>query len=922
MYCTHCGNQIQDNAAFCPYCGQPVRLGNPHTEEDIMQNPEDCFPYRRRPAWKRILPFLIIIPAACLIFLLFYHGISQSLQHGFPGNPLAIGEKETAGTAVQLPSEAASVPEDTEAAGAEKPAEETSGVQMAEAEQTLESSAAVTAAQAEGTSGSRQETQTAAAAQNQTAAPAEAASPAQPETATPSDVSSTVQSDATTPSGTTAEETPTPAKEQNLLANLDPVNFASLSERLQTIEKDNLQFYSCDVSEYPIVRMYYSLSDDAVSPVTLTAPAAGIVETISGGAAIERTVRSIQQLQGHEGLNIDIVADTSSSMENDLPQMQQIMQEFVSGLDFSVGDRAEVISFDTYVYYMCTYTNNLSLLVNGIQNMSTEGDTAVYDALITGITNAGRQEGAKCVIGFTDGEDNSSAATADDVIAASRTMNVPVYIIGTSDADADELTYITEQTGGDYWNIDAISDLSGIMQEIYGSQKDLYCIEYDSDPNADATAARTVSCVLEDDSRGGVTGNVSFTPAKAVEAVPHDSWYEIVKADVTWQEANEACLAKGGHLITITSEEEEQQAAALAQSAGLKYVWIGGYTSIRGSEAYGHWVTGEPFEYAAWYPGEPSRSDQLDGETEQYLMLWYVQGQGWSWNDQRNDVLHIDGLTYFTGNVGYICEYEQNEEASSENNPTEAETAGTAGTSQSSAGEKTSGMEVDKSFEIEPFRNALSVFLNTNTLPDGRQGYSMPLTDPNGNFADFAVCDIDGDGKDELLISQSYGCNADMVSYIYDYHPESGQFTLETEEGGTYKALHFYRTGYLTCDASHNQGPFGGPVWPYDASQYQKDTDSYQPVWGVASWNVNNSSEAVYNQFPFEKDLDGNGVLYMVYSEVGDTAGDSEPEYLDDAEYQTFISDKTNPSDEIVLEPYILNQENLDRLDEIIRNQE
>ena len=37
-------------------------------------------------------------------------------------------------------------------------------------------------------------------------------------------------------------------------------------------------------------------------------------------------------------------------------------------------------------------------------------------------------------------------------------------------------------------------------------------------------------------------------------------------------------------------------------------------------------------------------------------MLWKVEDV-WSWNDQRDDLLST-GLTYFIGNIGYICEYE------------------------------------------------------------------------------------------------------------------------------------------------------------------------------------------------------------------------------------------------------------------------
>ena len=64
----------------------------------------------------------------------------------------------------------------------------------------------------------------------------------------------------------------------------------------------------------------------------------------------------------------------------------------------------------------------------------------------------------------------------------------------------------------------------------------------------------------------------------------------------------------------------------------------------------------QPFAYTAWFPGEPSRNDK-DGTPEFYLMLWYVQDY-WSWNDQRDDVINDTGLSYFLGNTGYICEYE------------------------------------------------------------------------------------------------------------------------------------------------------------------------------------------------------------------------------------------------------------------------
>ena len=417
-----------------------------------------------------------------------------------------------------------------------------------------------------------------------------------------------------------------------------------------------MNLISSDVSDYPKVRLYFSCSDASGQAVTITSPTANIKETISGGQEIERTVRTVEQLGGNQGLSIDIVVDKSGSMSDCFYQMQAIMSQFVNSLDYASGDKAEVIAFDSYIMYMCTYTNNVSLLNNGISNMSPYGETALYDALLTGIENAANQAGARCVIGFTDGQDNQSIHSYQEVINVALQKEVPVYLIGFGNVDAYTLDGICRQTGGCYWDVGSLGDLSGIMQQIYSTQKDLICVEYESDSAASAYTTRTVSCTIRDSSWQGIIQNSVFTPVQALQVQPHASRYEIYQADVSWEEANSLCIAKGGHLATITTPDEQQQLSRMAEAAGLKYIWIGGYTSVRNGMAYGHWITGEPFSYTAWFPGEPSRND-LDGTPEFYLMLWYVQNY-WSWNDQRNDVIRDTNLTYFIGKTGYICEYE------------------------------------------------------------------------------------------------------------------------------------------------------------------------------------------------------------------------------------------------------------------------
>lgn len=135
---------------------------------------------------------------------------------------------------------------------------------------------------------------------------------------------------------------------------------------------------------------------------------------------------------------------------------------------------------------------------------------------------------------------------------------------------------------------------------------------------------------------------------------------EIIPGDLSWLEAKKACEVKGGHLATITSEEEYEEICKLADESGLTYLWVGAslYSENDLWENVG-WITGEDWSFAKWYPGEPSKED-IDGEKEYYLCLWKAKYQGeeigWTFNDQRNDI--VEAVVSIAGNIGYICEYE------------------------------------------------------------------------------------------------------------------------------------------------------------------------------------------------------------------------------------------------------------------------
>jgi len=141
--------------------------------------------------------------------------------------------------------------------------------------------------------------------------------------------------------------------------------------------------------------------------------------------------------------------------------------------------------------------------------------------------------------------------------------------------------------------------------------------------------------------------------------------YEILIDDVTWYEAYEDCMTRGGHLVTIESQEEfEILAAQLTEQGYEKNIfWLGGMREL-GSSEY-HWIDAEGTlddvslnraqefkDY--WLAGEPSYTSA--GEEERYMMSFYKSDlERWVWNDAPEDL--IAAASNYAGKIGYICEY-------------------------------------------------------------------------------------------------------------------------------------------------------------------------------------------------------------------------------------------------------------------------
>ena len=285
------------------------------------------------------------------------------------------------------------------------------------------------------------------------------------------------------------------------------------------IEYDNYEVLvnQIDFSEYPKIKTYIEIRDRVTGevPKNIDPRFFYISERrLNDMDFFKKTVIRASQLDQIEKLNINMVADISGSMEGyPLEYAKSMMSTFLNRVQFSIGDMAELTGFADGVYTLKPFTNNVQELQMEIDNLYTGNMTALYDALFASVNTTAVQNGAKCVIAFTDGMDNFSICTPDDVIDVSQRYNVPVFIVGVGDyLDDSDLRRIAESTGGVYYSINDFEDIGSIYDDIYRQQKQLYLVEYETDIPINDVSDRMIEVNVQTREYGGKSEH-EFRPA-------------------------------------------------------------------------------------------------------------------------------------------------------------------------------------------------------------------------------------------------------------------------------------------------------------------------------------------------------------------------------------------------------------------------
>ena len=204
---------------------------------------------------------------------------------------------------------------------------------------------------------------------------------------------------------------------------------------------------------------------------------------------------------------LSLLLDSSASMEEHLPVLQQAATNFVHKLKSN--DIAQVIDFDSRVEIRQGFTGNQAELDTAISQLAAGGSTSLHNAIYIALkelrkVRAVNEEDVRrqALIVFSDGEDTSSLVSFDEVLDLAKRSETSIYTIALRGSDVQAKGFreaefvmrtLAQETGGRAFFPAKIDDLNGVYTQIADELASQYTLGYTSaNPRRDGAWRRIV----------------------------------------------------------------------------------------------------------------------------------------------------------------------------------------------------------------------------------------------------------------------------------------------------------------------------------------------------------------------------------------------------------------------------------------------
>jgi VWFA-related protein len=265
-----------------------------------------------------------------------------------------------------------------------------------------------------------------------------------------------------------------------LLASLTPgIASAQLDQQPQATFKSSVDL----VSVTAVVRDKKGRVVRTLTPNDIVVTDAGRQRNIVGMQADDQAPASVALLVDGSG-SMRLGTATVSS--------QQICEMILSNLRRDK-DVAALMSFDTRLLTLREFTQEFDQIRSGLGEVEAFGSTSIYDAIAgTAAAVANKTQNRRAVVVITDGADNASSYTPEEVAWIASTIDVPVYIFAVGELNPlapsgepngqhqrNALFELARATGGDYFFASSPSLVSQSTSRLLEELRHQYLIAFE-----------------------------------------------------------------------------------------------------------------------------------------------------------------------------------------------------------------------------------------------------------------------------------------------------------------------------------------------------------------------------------------------------------------------------------------------------------
>ena len=199
-------------------------------------------------------------------------------------------------------------------------------------------------------------------------------------------------------------------------------------------------------------------------------------------------------------LDLVVALDLSTSMVPALPMMKRAVATLLGAVPAGYG--VTILGFNDEVFTLLPRSAPATRHTEVVNALSAWGMTSLYDAVIHGVEVLGSRPGRKALLVFTDGQDQGSHLTLQEVEQTLHSNDLILYMIGQGQGIGSEalqrlMDRLSRPTGGRTVSTTSSDALQSAFSDLFEDMSHQYVVAYQSSSDAPPDRWREITVKVD-----------------------------------------------------------------------------------------------------------------------------------------------------------------------------------------------------------------------------------------------------------------------------------------------------------------------------------------------------------------------------------------------------------------------------------------